>query len=177
MTTDDYLTKFINGVYSDLGEPEDYSQARLWAWFLDNSNLGKLNNWIGTQFESVCYKDSNGVPTGIAISPIPTNDQLAVYKLVFTAQYYSDQAISFARSAATKGRDWISLSEGDSHITKVNPNEVAKTFKGLYNDAYASLKDAVKMYLKYNAVPDQVAGDDTQGVSHYIIYEYSRILH
>ena len=37
------------------------------------------------------------------------------------------------------------------------------------------LDKAVKMYLKYNAVPDQIAGDDTQGTNVYIIEEYNRV--
>jgi hypothetical protein len=43
-------------------------------------------------------------------------------------------------------------------------------------DAKEDLDKAVKMYLKYNAVPDQIAGDDTEGVTHYIIQEYQRTL-
>ena len=32
------------------------------------------------------------------------------------------------------------------------------------------------MYLKYGAIPQQVAGDDTEGMSYYIIQDYQRTL-
>jgi hypothetical protein len=43
-------------------------------------------------------------------------------------------------------------------------------------DCEIELMKKVKMYLKYNSVPDQVVGDDTQGVSNYVIQEYQRTL-
>jgi len=29
----EYFTKFVYGVYNDLGEPEDYTIAQISAWF------------------------------------------------------------------------------------------------------------------------------------------------
>jgi hypothetical protein len=74
------------------------------------------------------------------------------------------------------GSDWTDLREGDSNIKKINKNEISKNFRGLSQDCQAELNKTVKMYLKYGAVPEQVAGDDTEGVSHYIIQEYQRTL-
>ena len=42
--------------------------------------------------------------------------------------------------------------------------------------AKEDLDKAIKLYLKYNAIPDQVVGDDTEGVSYYIVQEYQRTL-
>lgn len=177
MSTQNYnIANFINGVYENLGSPSDYSQERIASWFLDNSNIGKLNNLIGTDFSSVAYTNDCDNITGYAIEPAMRNDQMAIYKQLFEVNYYSSQSENFARSAASKGSDWINLREGDSSITRVNPHEVAKTFRAFYNDSYKSLKDSVKMYLKYNAIPDQVVGDDTQSATYYIIQEYNRTL-
>jgi hypothetical protein len=172
----DYLSKFINGVYYDLGEPVNYPPARLWAWFLDNANIGKLNNLIGTQILGESIKDGNGVVVSYVLTPAPNNDQLAIYKMLFDYEYFKNESRAIARSSATIGSDWTDLKEGDSSIKKINKNEISKNLRGLSRDAKEDLDKAVKMYLKYNAVPDQIAGDDTEGVSHYIIQEYQRTL-
>lgn len=173
----DYFSKFINGVYYDLGEPEDYSKSRLWAWFLDEANIGRLNNLIGTQISGVCLADGNGIATGYAVSPEMNGDQLAIYKMLFEREYFRSQARQVAKSAATVGYDWTSLGEGDSKLTRTNPNEVAKSLRGLAQDASAELDKAVKFYLKYNAVPDQIAGDDTYYSNSYVYPEYNRVVY
>jgi hypothetical protein len=81
-----------------------------------------------------------------------------------------------AKSSATFGSDWTRLQEGDSSITKINKNEISKNLRTLSRDAKEDLDKAVKLYLKYNATPDQIAGDDTEGVSYYIIQDYQRTL-
>ena len=169
------IAEFVNGVYNDLGNPTDYTAERITAWFLDNANVGKLNNLIGTCFSGVAYTNDCGNITGYGIEPAMRNDQLAIFKQLFEVEYYASQAQNYAKSAATKGSDWINLREADSSITRVNPHEVAKTFRAFYNDSYKTLQDSVKMYLKYNAIPDQVVGDDTEGISYYIIQEYNRV--
>jgi hypothetical protein len=172
----EYFTKFVYGVYNDLGEPEDYTIAKISAWFLDNANVGKLNNLIGTQISGVAYKDDHGVVTGYDLVPNPTNDQLGIYKMLFDCNYYKQQSKNLARSAGMVGSDWTTLREGDSNITKINKNEISKNFRGLAQDCQAELNKTVKMYLKYGAIPEQIVGDDTNGVSHYIIQEYQRTL-
>jgi hypothetical protein len=173
----EYFTKFVYGVYNDLGEPEDYTIAKISAWFLDNANVGKLNNLIGTQISGVAYKDPHGVVTGYDLVPNPTNDQLGIYKIIFDCNYFKNQSKNLARSATTIGNDWTDLREGDSSIKKINKNEISKNFRGLAQDCQLELNRTVKMYLKYGAIPEQVAGDDTEGVSYYRTTEYQRTLY
>jgi hypothetical protein len=171
---DEYFTKFIYSVYTDLGQPENYSISRLAAWFLDDANIGKLNNLIGTIFTNQKVGSDCGT-FGYLLDPVPSNDQLAIYKMLFDYEYYKNEARANAKSSASVGGDWINLREGDSSISRVNKNEISKTFRALAQDAKEDLDKAVKFYLKYNAVPDKVAGDDTQGISNYIIQEYARV--
>lgn len=170
------FSQFINSVYDDLGNPTSYPPSRLSGWFLDNSNAGKLNNLIGTHISGVCFQNSSGVTTGYGLFPEPSPDQYSIYKMIFDCEYFKSEARNAASSAMTIGNDWTSLREGDSSITKINKNEISKNFRGLAQDCKAELDKAVKMYLKYNAIPDQIAGDDTEGVSYYIIQEYQRTL-
>ena len=172
----EYFTKFVYGVYTELDEPENFSIAKISAWFLDNANVGKLNNLIGTQISGVAYKDTYGVVTGYDLVPNPSNDQLAIYKMIFDCDYFKNQSKNLARGATTIGSDWTELREGDSSIKKINKNEISKNFRGLAQDCQAELKKNVQMYLKYGAIPQQVAGDDTEGMSYYIIQDYQRTL-
>ena len=177
MTTQSYtLTYFINNIYNELGEPFNYSPQKITSWVLDNSNLGKLNNLIGTCFSGVSYTNDCGNVTGYGIDPAINNDQLAIYKMLFDYEYFKAESRNVARSSATIGSDWTDLREGDSSIKKINKNEISKNFRALSRDSKEDLDKAVKMYLKYNAVPDQIAGDDTNGVSHYVIQDYQRTL-
>ena len=177
MSTQTYtISNFINGVYDELGNPSDYPPERITAWFLDNSNLGKLNNLIGTCFSGIAYTNDCGNVTGYGIEPGVRNDQFAIYKMLFDYEYFKGEARNMAKSSATIGNDWTNLKEGDSSITKINKNEISKNLRSLSRDAKEDLDKAVKLYLKYNAIPDQVAGDDTEGISHYVIQEYQRTL-
>jgi hypothetical protein len=170
------LEEFFNNVYLDIGEPSDYSVSRVSAWFLDISNLGKLNNLIGTCFEIKELQDNHCNVTGYEIYPYFKSDQLAIYKMLFDYEYFKGEARNVAKSSATKGSDWTDLREGDSSIKKINKNEISKNLRTMSRDAKEDLDKAVKMYLKYNAIPDQIAGDDTEGVTHYIIQDYQRTL-
>lgn len=174
MTANYYFSTFIENVYHDLGNPSDYPIFRLSGWFLDNANVGKLNNLIGTCFSGVRETGINGTITGFYLSPDINDDQLAIYKMLFDYEYYKSLTRDVARSAASNSSDWISLREGDSSITRVNKNELSKNFKGLASDAKSDLDSAVKMYLKYNSIPQQVAGDDTIGESNYSYTEWIR---
>ena len=177
MTTQSYtLTYFINNIYNELGEPADYSFQKISAWILDNSNLGKLNNLIGTCFSGVSYTNDCGNITGYGIEPAIRNDQLAIYKMLFDYEYFKNEARNIAKSSITIGSDWTKLQEGDSSITKINKNDISKNFRALAKDAREDLDKAVKLYLKYNAIPDQIAGDDTEGISFYIAQDYQRTL-
>ncbi len=177
MTTQSYtLTYFINNIYNELGEPSDYSPQKISSWILDNANLGKLNNLIGTCFSGVAYTNDCENVTGYGIEPAIRNDQLAIYKMLFDYEYFRGEARNMAKSSATIGNDWTNLREGDSSITKINKNEISKNFRALSRDSKEDLDKAVKLYLKYNAIPDQVAGDDTEGVSYYIVQDYQRTL-
>jgi hypothetical protein len=172
----EYFTKFVYGVYTELDEPDNFSIAKISAWFLDNANVGKLNNLIGTQISGVAYKDQYGVVTGYDLVPNPSNDQLAIYKMMFDFEYFKNQARFATSSSLVEGEDWVTLGEGDSRVQRINKNEIAKNYRALARDIKQDLDKAVKMYLKYNSIPDQIVGDDTEGISNYIIQEYNRTL-
>jgi hypothetical protein len=164
----DYFTNFVNRIYDELDEPYDYSKARISGWFLDSSNLGQLNNLIGTCYTPTGYYNDSGRLTGFGVTPTIKGNELGVYKLLFDYNYYFRLSRLTATSLMTVGQDWVSMQEGDSKITRINYNEVSKNLRGLAKDAKETLDKAVKMYLKYGAIPQQIAGDDTIGISNYL---------
>lgn len=164
----DYFTNFVNRIYDELDQPADYSTARISGWFLDYANLGQLNNLIGTSYVPTGYYNQSGALTGYGITPPISGNELGVYKMLFDYNYYYRLSRLTATNLMTVGQDWVSMSEGDSSITRVNYNEVAKGLRTLAKDYKETLDKAVKMYLKYGAIPQQIAGDDVIGVSNYI---------
>jgi len=161
------FSNFVNNIYTELDQPDDYSPARISGWFLDSSNVGQLNNLIGTSYQPSAFYNSSGQMTGFGIVPAVSGNELGIFKLLFEYKYYYRLSRYTATSLMTIGQDWTTLQEGDSKITRVNYNEVSKNLRGLAKDAKESLDKAVKMYLKYGAIPQQIAGDDTIGISNY----------
>jgi hypothetical protein len=74
--------------------------------------------------------------------------------------------------------DFITLRDGDSMITRTNKNEIAKTYRGLTNDATQRLEMLTAKYNIYSARPVQVAGADapagppTGTAANYLVYPY-----
>ena len=170
----DYFTNFVNRIYEELDEPSDYSTSRISGWFLDSANVGQLNNLIGTSYIPSAFYDNSGNMTGFGIGPTVSGNELGIYKLLFEYNYYYRLSRYTVTNLMNPGQDWVSMQEGDSQITRINYNEVSKNLRGLAKDAKETLDKAVKMYLKYGAVPQQVAGDDTIGISNYIVTSENR---
>jgi hypothetical protein len=170
----DPFTYFVTNVYRELDYPPDYTQARISGWFLDSANVGQLNNLIGTNYTPDAVYDNNGIPTGWSINPAISGNELGIYKMLFNYNYYFHLSRSVAVSASRVGQDWVSMQEGDSKITRVNKNEISKNLRALAKDAKETLDKAVKMYLKYGAIPSQIVGDDYIGISNYISLNWDR---
>jgi hypothetical protein len=176
VSSDYSFSNFISGVYVDLGEPIDYSPARLSGWFLDSANVGKLNNLIGTHISGVSVKDDSENIIGYDLAPNVGGDEYSIYKNIFEYEYYKNLSRNVA-SSALQSNDWVSLREGDSSITRINKNELSKNFRSMAAMSKEELDRAVKMYLKYNCIPEQVAGDDTEGTSNYSRSERYRTIY
>ena len=70
-------------------------------------------------------------------------------------QFYNKKTRDVLRGTESL-TDFISLSEGDTKIQRVNKNELAKTYRGLANDAQEELDKMVSAYNIYQASPSQV---------------------
>lgn len=164
-----YFNDFIRSVYEEIGEEAGYSYEYLAYWFAGNYNLGRLNTLIDTCYSGSYITGEYGEMTSYSITPELGSEETAIYQKIFELDFYNKQARNTLRGAAGyAGGDWISLKEGDSSITRVNRNEVAKNYKSLAQDTKAELDGMVQSYLKFRATPQQVVGNDTFEDSYYV---------
>jgi len=114
------------------------------AW-LEN-NLGQLNNLI--------YKDFSGVD-----AELDTEAQ-SIHKELYMYNYYTKQSRNALRgiTSSTSDNKILSLKDGESSVTFVNRNEVAKVYRGLANDSKGKLDGLVASYNIYEAAPQQIGG-------------------
>ncbi len=156
-----YYDDFIKAIHEELGEEAGYSFEYLANWFAGNWNLGKLNNLIGTCFSGSYATGEYGEIISYSIEPELGGDERAIYQKIFEIEFYNKQARSVLKSAAGfAGGDWTSLKEGDSSITRVNRNDVARNYKQLAESSKKELDSLAQSYLKFRAFPQQVVGDD-----------------
>lgn len=131
----------------------DVSAVSFWSlsgWF--NENIGQLNVKINKEFF---------VESGIIT---PTGDfgieEGTIYKQIYLCRHYNKKVRDTLRGTESL-TDFISLQEGDSRITRVNKNELAKTYRGMANDAQEELDKMVAAYNLYQASPRQVTYSNT----------------
>ncbi len=79
----------------------------------------------------------------------------AIFKLSYLSSYYRRKMQATLRGIDSSV-DWITIREGDSSMTKTNKNEVAKSWRGMANDASAELQKLVDSYKIYDAAPVEV---------------------
>lgn len=163
-----YFNDFIRSVQEEIGQDAGYTYEYLAYWFVGNYNLGMLNNLIDTCYSGSYVTGQYGEMTSYQITPEMGQEETAIYEKIFELDFYNKQARNILRDAAGQGgNDWISLREGDSSITRVNKNEVAKNYKSLAQDIKSQLDKMIESYLKFRATPQQVVGDDTIAATYY----------
>ena len=142
-----------------------YAQFYYISGWLAN-NVGLLNTKIYSQFN---VEDGNFTPTGSF-----QLEERAIYKQMYLYEFYTKKTRQVLRGVDSSV-DYISLREGDTSITRTNKNELAKTYRGLANDAREEMERLVASYNIYSAAPVQVAGEDGSPIytgSGYFYYPY-----
>jgi len=142
-----------------------YAQFYYISGWLAN-NVGLLNTKIYSQFN---VEDGNFTPTGSF-----QLEERAIYKQMYLYEFYTKKTRQILRGVDSSV-DFITLREGDSMITRTNKNELAKTYRGLANDAREEMEKLVVSYNLYKEAPVQVAGEDGSPIftgSGYFYYPY-----
>jgi hypothetical protein len=142
-----------------------YAQFYYISGWLAN-NVGLLNTKIYSQYS---VQNSNFEPTGIF-----QQEERSIYKQMYLYEFYTKKTRQVLRGVDSSV-DFVTLREGDTMITRTNKNELAKTYRGLANDAREEMERLVSSYNIYQAAPVQVAGEDGSPIftgSGYFYYPY-----
>lgn len=144
-----------------------YAQFYFISGWLAN-NVGQLNTKIYTSFN---VEGGNFSPTGDF-----KQEERSIYKQMYLYEFYTKKTRQVLRGVDS-AVDFLTLREGDTMITRTNKNELAKTYRGLANDAREEMERLVTSYNIYQAAPVQVAGEDgspiyTGSGSFYYPYGY-----
>jgi len=132
----------------------DYDSGYAQFYFISGwlaNNIGQLNTKIYTEFEVV---SGNFSPTGEF-----KQEERAIYKQMYLYEFYTKKTRQVLRGVDSSV-DFVSLREGDTMITRTNKNELAKTYRGLANDAKTEMDQLIDSYRIFQAAPIQVAGFD-----------------
>ena len=142
-----------------------YAQFYYISGWLAN-NVGLLNTKIYSQYS---VQNSNFEPTGTF-----QQEERSIYKQMYLYEFYTKKTRQVLRGVDSSV-DFVTLREGDTMITRTNKNELAKTYRGLANDAREEMERLVSSYNIYQAAPVQVAGEDGSPIftgSGYFYYPY-----
>tara|TARA_Y100001938_G_C7861027_1_gene315598 strand:+ start:142 stop:639 length:498 start_codon:yes stop_codon:yes gene_type:complete len=140
-------------IYRELAEPTSLSIPAIAFWL--RSNIGQLNNYINTEYSidssDLEIKDTSGVEIG--------EDEKSVLKKMYFIHFYDQKLRTHMTTMDTD--TILSVRDGDSAVTKVNRNEIAKSISAVKNQEFKELLLMVQSYVGQKANPIQVAGDDT----------------
>ena len=142
-----------------------YAQFYYISGWLAN-NVGLLNTKIYSQYS---VQNSNFEPTGFF-----QQEERSIYKQMYLYEFYTKKTLQVLRGVDSSV-DFVTLREGDTMITRTNKNELAKTYRGLANDAREEMERLVSSYNIYQAAPVQVAGEDGSPIftgSGFFYYPY-----
>ena len=158
-------------LFNELGEPDDISIASVAFWL--RTNIGSLNVLLN--------KDYSINESTLEIESINNNfttNEKSIFKKLYIIHYYDRQLRKTLVSVSLDSV--VSISDEGSSVTKVNKNELSKTFAGIKKQEMAELKELLNKYELNEVAPLQVAGDDsipglsTEGDQSVNIYNRAR---
>jgi hypothetical protein len=164
-----FVSTIATGIFRDEFDSDTgYQTISSISGWLEN-NVGLLNTQLYTSFSGSGTTDGDTALQGTGNFRFEEAD---IYKQLYLVEYYKKKTRSVLKGIDSSV-DFISLRDGDSMITRTNKNEIAKTYRGLANDAEERLQTLVAKYNIYGAAPLQVAGTDavgTTGEADYVVY-------
>lgn len=131
-----YITDLANSIYKDIGNPSNLSISAVQTKLVSDSFIGKLN---------IAIDECHVITTG-DISPALSSSEQAIYAEMYKHDYYSTAALQSL--GAVGALLWTRLREGDSEVSRANPNEVAKFYATLKKQSEETLRLMIDDYKK-----------------------------
>jgi len=161
-----FVSTVATGIYRDEFDSDTgYQSISQISGWLEN-NVGLLNTQLYTSFSGSGTTDGDTALQGTGAFRYEEAD---IFKQLYLVEYYKKKTRSVLKGIDS-AVDFITLRDGDSTITRTNKNEIAKTYRGLTNDAQTRLDALTAKYNIYGAVPVQVAGADAPPLSGEVNY-------
>jgi hypothetical protein len=140
-------------LFNELGEPDDISIATVAFWL--RTNIGSLNVLLNKPYT---INESSLEVEGSSTEAFGINEK-AIFKKLYIIHYYDRQLRKTLNSISLDSV--VSISDEGSSVTKVNKNELSKTFSSIKKQEMLELKELLNKYELNEIAPLQVAGDDT----------------
>lgn len=138
-----YITDMSQFIWTEIGSPTDLSLPSIQSKLVSNPYLGTLNNLIVT-----CFSGISG-----QISPEMTQDQQAVYSLLYQRDYYTTKLNQVLQGYATS---FTRLQEGDSSISRSSTADVARVYRDMQKQLNDQLIFLVNSYRQNEGQPSSV---------------------
>ena len=147
------IVDIADELFRELGEPDDISIPSIAFWL--RTNIGSLNVLLNKPYtinlSTLEVEDTSTDPFGI--------NEKTIFKKLYTIHYYDRQ---LRKTLVSVNLDSVvSISDEGSSVTKVNKNELSKTFANIKKQEMEELKNLLDKYELNEVSPLQVAGDDT----------------
>jgi|TARA_Y100001963_G_scaffold159882_1_gene265959 hypothetical protein len=143
-------------VFRELGEPTTLSIPAISFWL--RANVGQLNNYIHTEYEINSSDLEIAIIDGTTVTEIGEEEK-AILKKMYFIHFYDQKLRSHMTTMDTD--TVLAVRDGDSSVTKINRNEVARSIASVKSQEYSELMRMIQSYTGTKAKPSQVAGDDT----------------
>lgn len=148
-------------IFRSLASPDDINIPSIAAFLRFNTNLGKLNNLLGTDFSindtTLEIVDSSGVEID--------SNAASVYEIIYSLNYLDRQ---IRRNLGAGSVDVNILQEATSDngtLRFLSRNSVAQSYIQMKKDLQVQLNSLVNKYCYRAARPVSVDGDDLSIVS------------
>lgn len=136
-------------IFKELSEPSDISVAAISFWI--RSNVGSLNNLIGTEY-------TLNAESLYEFSPDIGEREKSILKKMYAIYYYGKKVLSNLGAAASSSL--LEVTSDGATVRQINKNEISKTYLALKNNEQEDLDKLVFGYKGDAVSPLQVTGDD-----------------
>ncbi len=141
------VTTIADELYRELGEPNDISISSIIFWL--TSNIGALNNYLGTSFSIV---NPETAPT---IDPEITENQKVIFKILYWIHYFKRQVSKNLGAAAYQ--NILEIREGNKTVERAKKTDVAAAFGEQLKELKSDLSGMILAYKMNAAAPLQVS--------------------
>ncbi len=151
-----YIVDIADELFRELGEPTDISIPSISFWL--RTNINKLNNLINTS-----YILNNNLEIVNQEGETIDSDAVAIFKCLFTIEYYNRQIRKNLGAAANDAI--IQVSSDGATVRSIDKNNISQTYLDLRKTESEQLQNLLNGYRRKKYTPQHVVGDDVISAS------------